>query len=283
MRNVFLILFVCSTAWAGGPKYTYPTVRGLDDEMNNIYHDLKYPIINSAVASTLTINSSLLIPDGSASFPSIMLSSDEQIGIFKPANRSIGFATDGIRRLWINGSGQQISTYDGTYCVPAWTFGTDAGTGLFMPASDNLGFTIGCSTGVIFHQHDYPNPNNFTLANIYTIYGASSTTPGTMSQVNFGIYTSTMTTTDNQIVQCNQLSCLAVISGRTTAYSAAFTDIILTSYYSPNPTVVASHNDLGTASARTYSSGGSSTGIVLCHVASGNYYTQAYITSLNGN
>lgn len=40
---------------AGGPKYTYPSPRGLDDEMHNIYHDIANPIINNGTASTMTI------------------------------------------------------------------------------------------------------------------------------------------------------------------------------------------------------------------------------------
>jgi len=55
MRKAFLIFFLCSTAWAGGPKYTYPSPKGMDDEMNNIYHDLKYPNIINGTASTMTV------------------------------------------------------------------------------------------------------------------------------------------------------------------------------------------------------------------------------------
>ena len=39
MRKLFLI-FLPSLVFAGGPKYTYPTPRGLDDEMHNIYGTL---------------------------------------------------------------------------------------------------------------------------------------------------------------------------------------------------------------------------------------------------
>jgi len=46
MRHWPIILVILPTlVLAAGPKYTYPDVRGLDDEMNNIYHDIKYPYI----------------------------------------------------------------------------------------------------------------------------------------------------------------------------------------------------------------------------------------------
>lgn len=42
MKTLFLIL-IPSVALAGGPKYTYKTPPGLDDEINNIYHDIRAP------------------------------------------------------------------------------------------------------------------------------------------------------------------------------------------------------------------------------------------------
>jgi len=56
MKKIFLILaFLPSLAFAGGPKWTYPSVRGLDDEMQNIYHNISYPIINYATISSETV------------------------------------------------------------------------------------------------------------------------------------------------------------------------------------------------------------------------------------
>lgn len=56
MRKSFFLLLIPSLALAGGPKYTYPNVRGLDDEMNNVYHDINNPHINYAVVSSMTFN-----------------------------------------------------------------------------------------------------------------------------------------------------------------------------------------------------------------------------------
>lgn len=63
----FILLLLPNLAFAGGPKWTYPTVRGLDDEMSNVYHDIKNPIINVGNASTMTITSNLTVPNGVAS------------------------------------------------------------------------------------------------------------------------------------------------------------------------------------------------------------------------
>lgn len=54
-KLMFIVLLFPSICFANGPKYTYPEVPGLDDEMNNIYHDLKYPNILNGTASTFTI------------------------------------------------------------------------------------------------------------------------------------------------------------------------------------------------------------------------------------
>jgi len=43
---------------AGGPKNTYPTPPGMDAEMQNIYHDLKYPNIQYAIISSETVTTS---------------------------------------------------------------------------------------------------------------------------------------------------------------------------------------------------------------------------------
>ena len=54
-KLIWLLCLLPSVALANGPKYTYPEVPGLDDEMNNIYHDIKNPVINYGTASTMTI------------------------------------------------------------------------------------------------------------------------------------------------------------------------------------------------------------------------------------
>lgn len=50
----WLLILLPTVAMAGGPKYTYPKMRGLDDEMHNIYHDLSNPVINYATISSAT-------------------------------------------------------------------------------------------------------------------------------------------------------------------------------------------------------------------------------------
>jgi len=37
---IFIFLLWSTLAMGSGPKYTYPTPRGLDDEIQNIYHDI---------------------------------------------------------------------------------------------------------------------------------------------------------------------------------------------------------------------------------------------------
>jgi hypothetical protein len=57
MRKLIL-LFVPCVAFAGGPKYSYPTPRGLDDEIKNIYHDI------ATKSSTATYNITVGVPGG---------------------------------------------------------------------------------------------------------------------------------------------------------------------------------------------------------------------------
>lgn len=238
--------------------------------------------IRNFTMSTVTVSAAIVLPDGTPSSPAIKFNSDNGVGIIKPASKAIGFVTNSSTQMIINGVGQKLSNTLGTACLPAWSFAFDAGTGIFMPLSDNLAFGIGCSTGMVLHQHDFPVTRDNTLANIYTVYGGSSTVNGDESAVDVGIYTSTLTTTDTQVMQVNQLGALIIITGHDLTTTNGFTDVLLSSFYNAVPIVIVSHDDLGSPSARTYSAGSGSTGIVKCHVASGNYLTQAYATQLRG-
>lgn len=51
MRKVLLFLLLAQSLYAAGPKYTYPTISGLDDEMVNVYHDIS----NSTAGSILQV------------------------------------------------------------------------------------------------------------------------------------------------------------------------------------------------------------------------------------
>lgn len=238
--------------------------------------------VNQSTITNLSLLSNLRIPDGTPASPAIQFITDPAVGIIKPNSQSIGFVTNSSTGLWQNGIQQIISTYKGTACLPSFTFSLDAGTGLFLPLSDNLAFGVGCSTAMVMHQHDYPIPLDYTIANIYTITGGSGTAAGTNSSVDVSIYTSSLTTTNNKIAECDQLGCEITIQGHDAGLTVAFTDHIQTSYFTPTVLVVSSHDDISTPSVRIYSSGGGSTGIINCKVASGIYLTQAYITALRG-
>ncbi len=53
MKKLLLLFFLVSPLWADGPKYAYPDPR-MNDEMHNIYHDLKYINAVTVKASTGT-------------------------------------------------------------------------------------------------------------------------------------------------------------------------------------------------------------------------------------
>jgi hypothetical protein len=65
MRKLLLLMFLTYPVFAGGPKYTYKTPPGLDDEMSNLYHDIKNPIVNNETVSTGTATN-FYITQGSA-------------------------------------------------------------------------------------------------------------------------------------------------------------------------------------------------------------------------
>jgi len=74
MRKAIFLMCLPSLTFAVGPKYNYPSVPGLDDEMQNIYHSVSYPVINygtcssctitSLTASTLTVTTRATVPNG---------------------------------------------------------------------------------------------------------------------------------------------------------------------------------------------------------------------------
>ncbi len=71
---ILLLVLGSSPVLAAGPKYTYPTPRGLDDEMQNVYHDIKFPTISTATIqnetvsvssiSTMTVSNSIIAFNG---------------------------------------------------------------------------------------------------------------------------------------------------------------------------------------------------------------------------
>jgi len=65
-RWPLIVAILPSLALAGGPKYSYPTPRGLDDEMRNIYWNISNPTINTATISTATISNLKGVTDGSS-------------------------------------------------------------------------------------------------------------------------------------------------------------------------------------------------------------------------
>lgn len=70
-KATFILMFCPVVAIAGGPKSTFPEPRGLDAEMQNIYHDIANvlstpPTISSATIPNLTVSTvSFTVPEGS--------------------------------------------------------------------------------------------------------------------------------------------------------------------------------------------------------------------------
>lgn len=199
------------------------------------------------------------------------------------ANDTVDLVSRGQAALEVTATPQIQSIQAGTDCLPAYSFTNDAGTGMLLPSIDHLEFAAGCSTGMVVYQHDYPNPKDNTLANIFSVFGGSSTAGKNQNTVvDFGIFTASITSTAAQVAQMNQLGGFVVVQGHDSGFTVGYTDILLSSFYNPTPTIVASHDDLGSPAPRTYSSGGNSTGVLNCSVASGTYYTQAWETQLRG-
>jgi len=61
MKKIFLILFCSSILHAAScPEYNYPSIPGLDQDMDNVCHNISYPTINNGTASTLTISTATI-------------------------------------------------------------------------------------------------------------------------------------------------------------------------------------------------------------------------------
>lgn len=282
MKKLLFLLFIPSICLAEGPIFRHKEPEK-QQEFENVYQDIRSQTNKyiKNISSQPSVTQEFSVNTGTANYYTAPRSNTQiQYGVNESnsgmkilANDQVTFLSRGTTSYLNNATGQNISAYDGTACLPSWTWKIDSGTGLFLPVSDAMGFGIGCSTSALMKQVDLADKTDTVP---FTVYGASTTTQGKNSFTEFHIFTATVTTTPNQVAQINQAGALVVCSGRDTASSNYFTDLLLSSFFLPNPTVVAAHTDLGTPATRTYSSGGGSTGIMRLAMSSGNYLVECF-------
>lgn len=89
----------------------------------------------------------VLIPDGSASSPSIQPSDDGNTGIYSPASDQIGISCAGTLRLTISDSAitttEPIGLPDANASLPALVFSDDTDTGIYSSTANQLDISTG--------------------------------------------------------------------------------------------------------------------------------------------
>jgi hypothetical protein len=132
MKKLLFLLLLASPLMADGPKYKYSDPH-LDDEITNIYHDLKYQkgviVTNSTGTFTLVKTSTItvglaIISSGSATSFNIAHSTI--------TNLTVTGATQGIKGRVIQSSASLVSSF----------FSTTSGT----PVQTNLFITLTCAS-----------------------------------------------------------------------------------------------------------------------------------------
>ena len=89
----------------------------------------------------------VLIPDGSASSPSIQPSDDSNTGIYSPSANQIGISCAGTLRLTISSSAitttEPIGLPDASASLPALVFSDDTDTGIYSSTANQLDISTG--------------------------------------------------------------------------------------------------------------------------------------------
>lgn len=121
--------------YAGGPKYTYPSPPsppGLDDEMQNVYHNISYPTINYGTASSMTVTSlsiSTVTSVSSATFTNLS-ATNATVGTLNVTSAYQYLANSLVKIV-------QIASFS-TGSPSSNTTGTFASTNLSMPFTPKL-------------------------------------------------------------------------------------------------------------------------------------------------
>ncbi|MBN2452300.1 MAG: hypothetical protein JXR77_18080 [Lentisphaeria bacterium] len=97
---------------------------------------------------TLVTSARVCVPDGTAAAPTVTFSSDTNTGLYRVGTDSMGFATNGQKRLGIDGAGtvavaSTLALADGSAAAPSLAFTADANTGLCRVGADSLGLVTG--------------------------------------------------------------------------------------------------------------------------------------------
>lgn len=114
------------------------------------------PIIGTSAGNLRLSSAQVLHADGSGTLPSVSFNSFPATGLAVNVGvhgKSLSFCVQDVgEAMWINGSGQLISTIDGTAAIPQYSFSLDGGTGSFLPASDIFGIAAGTTHTASFNQ-----------------------------------------------------------------------------------------------------------------------------------
>ncbi len=106
---------------------------------------------NGRIALDNTNGSAFLATDStSAALPGFSFNNDTDTGVYRAADNTIGFATNGLERTRIDSAGNIIMSSanggslglpDGTAANPTMTFTDDSDLGIFRNSADTLGFS----------------------------------------------------------------------------------------------------------------------------------------------
>lgn len=97
--------------------------------------------------SNTVFSTPALVPNGTASAPSVSFFNDPDTGMYMATANMLGFATGGVGRLQISSSGVQAfvpfrSDY-GSVSAPTYSFAGDTDTGMYSAAANSIGFVAG--------------------------------------------------------------------------------------------------------------------------------------------
>jgi len=116
---------------------------------------LYVPGANSCgIAGDLKVDGQTLAQNGTAAAPAYSFALDPDTGMYRVGANSLGFASGGDRRMYVNAQGLYMGVavlaQNGTKAAPAYSFTSDLNTGVYHPAADALELVVGGERAVYF-------------------------------------------------------------------------------------------------------------------------------------
>lgn len=172
--------------------------------------NLGYTPLNSSGG---TMSGQLIVPDGSASSPSIAQSGNTNTGIYFDGSNNVNFTANGTRQMWIDSSGRMLRGNDqttGTVAFRAdgtagWTYNNSYGGTSWRHLNSNFGWSVtqrggsNCSSDGVFtapvsgfyhfmFQTYGHNDGNGTGSHIHLSFGRNGGVAFARGQTPHGIY-----------------------------------------------------------------------------------------------